>query len=130
MPADALPLQAVTLPALAEKHRLQTPISMITAYDYATAKAAHEGGVDMILVGDSLGMVVLGYASTVPVTMDDMVRHAAAVTRTQASRRAFVVGDLPFGSYASTETAIANGFRLMQEGGVDAVKLVCMRECP
>jgi 3-methyl-2-oxobutanoate hydroxymethyltransferase len=84
------PVQQITLPLLAEKHRMKIPISMVTAYDYATAKSAHEGGVDMILVGDSLGMVVLGHSSTVPVTMDDMLRHAAAVSRTQASRKAYV----------------------------------------
>lgn len=113
----------ITLPVIAEKHRMKIPISMITAYDYATAKAAHESGVDMILVGDSLGMVVLGHSSTVPVTMDDMLSHAAAVSRTQATRKAFIVGDLPFGSYATNDVAIANACRMMQEGGVDAIKL-------
>ena len=97
-------------------------IVMLTAYDYPSARLAEEGGVDMILVGDSLGMVVLGYDSTVPVTMADMIHHSKAVVR--GSERALVVTDLPFMSYqASVEEAIRNAGRLLQETGCGAVKL-------
>jgi 3-methyl-2-oxobutanoate hydroxymethyltransferase len=97
-------------------------IVMITAYDYPSARIAEEAGVDMILVGDSLGMVVLGYESTVPVTMDDMLHHAKAVVR--GSQNALVVTDLPFMSYqTSVEEAMRNAGRLLQESGTTAVKL-------
>jgi 3-methyl-2-oxobutanoate hydroxymethyltransferase len=93
----------------------------ITAYDHPLAALAEKAGADMILVGDSLGMTTLGYDSTLPVTMNDMVRHAQAVTR--AARRAFVVGDLPFMSYQpSDRDAILNAGRLIAEAGCDAVK--------
>lgn len=95
---------------------------MVTAYDYPTARLADEAGVEVILVGDSLGMVVLGYESTIPVTMADMLYHTRAVTR--AVRRALVVADLPFLSYhVSPEEALRNAGRLVQEGGAQAVKL-------
>jgi 3-methyl-2-oxobutanoate hydroxymethyltransferase len=98
------------------------PIAMVTAYDYPSAILAERAGVDMILVGDSLGMVVHGLETTVPVTMEMMVLHCAAVTRARAA--AFVVGDMPFGSYEiSSEAAVHNAVRLMKGGGVDAVKL-------
>ncbi len=97
-------------------------ITMLTAYDYPSARLFDEAGVDVILVGDSLGMVVLGHESTVPVTMDDILHHTRAVTR--AVRRALVVADLPFMSYTiSREQALANAARLIQEGGAQAVKL-------
>ena len=97
-------------------------IPMLTAYDYTTARLADESGVPMVLVGDSLGMVVLGYASTVPVTMDDMVHHIKAVAR--GTKRALIVGDLPFMTYhIDTSQALANSGRLLQEGGAHAVKL-------
>jgi 3-methyl-2-oxobutanoate hydroxymethyltransferase len=97
-------------------------IVMLTAYDFPSARIAESAGVDMILVGDSLGMVVLGYDSTVPVTMDDMLHHTRAVTR--GSERALVVADLPFMSYqVSVEDAMRNAGRLIQEGGAQAVKL-------
>jgi len=97
-------------------------IVMLTAYDYPSARIAEEAGVDMILVGDSLGMVVLGYDSTVPVTMDDMLHHSKAVMR--AAQRPLVVTDLPFMSYqASVEEAMRNAGRLLQESGCQAVKL-------
>lgn len=97
-------------------------IVMLTAYDFPSARLAEEGGVDMILVGDSLGMVVLGYDSTVPVTMDDMLHHSRAVTR--GSQSALVVTDLPFMTYqTSVEDAMRNAGRLVQEGGAQAVKL-------
>jgi len=97
-------------------------IAMITAYDYPSAKLAEEAGADIILVGDSLGMVVLGYDSTIPVTMEDMIHHTKAVTR--AAKRSLVVADLPFLSYhKSVEEAVANAGRLMQEGLAKAVKM-------
>ena len=97
-------------------------ITMLTAYDAAMAAMLHEADVDVLLVGDSLGMVVLGYDSTVPVTMDEMIHHASAVRR--GSQGAFVVGDMPFGSYQSgARDAIVNGTRFLKEAGCDAVKL-------
>ena len=99
-----------------------TPISMITAYDYIMAQNVDEAGIDMILVGDSLGNVVMGHTSTLPVTMEDMIHHTAAVVR--GVKRALVVGDMPFMSYQeSTQQALHNAGRLMKETGCDAVKL-------
>ncbi|MGA8004929.1 MAG: 3-methyl-2-oxobutanoate hydroxymethyltransferase, partial [Burkholderiales bacterium] len=94
---------------------------MLTAYDFPGARLAAEAGVDLILVGDSLGMVVLGYESTVPVTMEDMLHHAKAARR--GAPDTFLVADLPFMSYASPEQALANAARLMKEAGADSVKL-------
>lgn len=96
-------------------------ISMLTAYDYPSARLVEQAEVDMILVGDSLGMVVLGYNSTVPVTMEDMLHHAKAVRR--GAPQTFVVVDMPFMSYATLDLALHNAGRLVQEGGADAVKL-------
>lgn len=97
-------------------------IAMVTAYDYPSAKHAEQAEVDMILVGDSLGMVVLGYDSTVPVTMEDMVHHSKAVRRGAANT--FIVVDLPFMSYhLSIKDTLINGARIMQETGANAVKL-------
>ena len=97
-------------------------IVAVTAYDYTTAKVADEAGCDLLLVGDSLAMVVLGYDSTLPVTMDEMLHHTKAVVR--GSRRALVVGDLPFMSYhASVEEAVRNAGRFLKEAGAKAVKL-------
>ncbi len=96
-------------------------IAMLTAYDHPSAVLAERAGVPMLLVGDSLGMVVHGHDTTLPVTLDDMVRHAGAVVR--GSSRALVVGDLPFLTYASEADAVASARRLMQESGVGAVKL-------
>jgi 3-methyl-2-oxobutanoate hydroxymethyltransferase len=96
-------------------------IPMLTAYDYASARIADRAGVPILLVGDSLGMVVQGHDSTLPVTLDDMVRHTAAVVR--GAERALVVGDLPFLTYTNKDDAIAAARRLMQEGGAQAVKL-------
>lgn len=98
------------------------PLTMITAYDYAFAKIFDQAGIDMILVGDSLGNVILGYSSTLPVTMEDMIHHAKAVTR--ACSRTLVVADMPFMSYqVSTEQALINAGRLVKEAGAHAVKL-------
>ncbi len=96
-------------------------IPMLTAYDYPSARIADRAGVPMLLVGDSLGMVVHGHDTTLPVTLDDMVRHASAVVR--GSETALVIADLPFLTYASPADAVASARRLMQEAGVQAVKL-------
>jgi len=97
-------------------------IVYLTAYDYLTAKMQERAGVDMILVGDSLGMVSLGYDTTFPVTMDDMIRHCQAVRR--GAPNVFIVGDMPYMSYqASDELAIANAGRFVKEAGMDCVKL-------
>ncbi|MBG9946060.1 3-methyl-2-oxobutanoate hydroxymethyltransferase [Brevibacillus formosus] len=117
----------VTTSSIRKKKEMRTPITMVTAYDYPSAKLVDEAGVDMILVGDSLGMVVLGYNSTIPVTMEDMLHHTKAVTR--GAKRAFVVADLPFLSYHGTvEEAVKNAGRLMQEGLAKAVKMEGGRE--
>jgi 3-methyl-2-oxobutanoate hydroxymethyltransferase len=96
-------------------------MAMLTAYDFPTARLAVEGGIDLILVGDSLGMVVLGYDSTLPVTLDDMVHHTKAARR--GAPEAFLIADLPFLSYATPEQALASAARLMKEAGADSVKL-------
>jgi 3-methyl-2-oxobutanoate hydroxymethyltransferase len=100
---------------------------MLTAYDYATALAIDRAGIDSILVGDSLGMVVLGYENTLPVTMDDMIHHCKAVSR--GASYALLIGDMPFMSYqASVDEAVRNAGRFLKEGGMGAVKLEGGRE--
>nr|WP_290666907.1 3-methyl-2-oxobutanoate hydroxymethyltransferase [Ardenticatena sp.] len=112
----------VTILDLYRKYHAGDPIVMVTAYDYPSALLADRAGVDVILVGDSLGMVVLGYETTEPVTMEEMLIHIRAVRR--GAQRAFIVGDMPFGSYeASNEEAVRHAFRLMKEGRAHAVKL-------
>ncbi|MCX5686750.1 MAG: 3-methyl-2-oxobutanoate hydroxymethyltransferase [Candidatus Omnitrophica bacterium] len=107
---------------LRTKKRDGKKITMLTAYDYPMARLVDEAGIDMILVGDSVGMVVLGYDSTVPVTMDEMIHHAKAVRR--GTKYAFLIGDMPFMSYqVSTEEAVRNAGRFLKEAGCDAVKL-------
>jgi 3-methyl-2-oxobutanoate hydroxymethyltransferase len=107
---------------LRAKAREGSPITMITCYDYSMAHLVEKAGLDMVLVGDSLGMTLLGFESTLPVTMEDMVGHAAAVRRGAPGR--FLIGDLPYMSYQpSDELAVKNAGRLMAEGGCDAVKL-------
>ncbi|TME10180.1 MAG: 3-methyl-2-oxobutanoate hydroxymethyltransferase [Chloroflexi bacterium] len=96
-------------------------IPMLTAYDYPTARILDEAGIPMILVGDSLGQVVLGYETTVKVTMDEMLHHTRAVVR--GTRRALVIGDMPFLTYATTDEATENAGRFMQDGGAQAVKV-------
>ncbi len=97
-------------------------IAMLTAYDYTTAKIVDEVGIPLILVGDSLGMVVLGYETTIPVTMEEMLHHTRAVVR--GTKQAMVIGDMPFMSYhVTTEDALRNAARFIQEGGAQAVKL-------
>lgn len=112
----------VSILTLAAKRRRGRPITMVTAYDHPAARLADEAGIDVILVGDSLAMVVLGHENTLAVTMDEMLHHARAVKR--GARRALLVGDLPFMSYqASAAEAVRNAGRYLQEGGMDAVKL-------
>ena len=112
----------VTLPRLHEKKALGEPIVMVTAYDFPSARAAEMAGVDMVLVGDSGAMTVLGYPSTVPVPLEEMLMLAAAVRR--GLRTPLLVGDLPFGSYeVSDEQAITTAVRFVKETGCDAVKL-------
>ena len=117
--AERLPL---TLPRLAEKKQLSEPIVMVTAYDFPSAQVAEEAGVDLVLVGDSGAMTVLGYPSTVPVSTDEMLMLCSAVRR--GLDTPLLVGDLPFGSYeASDELAVGAAQRFVKEAGCDAVKL-------
>jgi 3-methyl-2-oxobutanoate hydroxymethyltransferase len=112
----------VTLPRLAEMKHKGEPIVMVTAYDFPSAQVAEEADVDIVLVGDTAAMVVLGYEATTPVGMDEMVIMAAAVRR--GLRTPFLIGDMPFGSYQrSNEHAIENAERFVREAGCDAVKL-------
>lgn len=112
----------VTTLTFRQKKERGEPISMLTAYDYPTAMIMDQAGVDAILVGDSLAMVVLGYENTLPVTMDEMLHHARAVAR--GSKSALLVGDMPFMSYqVSVEDAVRNAGRFLKEAGMDAVKL-------
>lgn len=118
-------LQAVskiTVPLILEQKLRGERITCLTAYDYPTARLVDEAGVEMVLVGDSLAQVVLGYDSTVPVTVDEMLHHVKAVRR--AVRRALLVGDLPYGSYQlGSQQALESAIRFIKEGGAEAVKL-------
>ncbi len=112
----------ITINKIKETKQKGEKIVMLTAYDYATARIVDEVGIPLILVGDSLGMVVLGYESTIPVTMDEMIHHTKAVAR--GTRQAMVIGDMPFMTYhVSIEDALCNAARFIQEGGAQAVKL-------
>ncbi len=112
----------VTINQIKEMKQKGEKITMLTAYDYTTAKIVDEVGIPLILVGDSLGMVVLGYESTIPVTMDEMIHHTKAVVR--GTKQAMVIGDMPFMTYhVSIEDALRNTARFIQEGGAQAVKL-------
>lgn len=112
----------ITIRTLFDKAEKGEPISWLTCYDYPTAYFQEEAGMDMLLVGDSLGMTVLGYDGTLPVTMDDMMRHTQAVRR--GAPTAFLVGDMPYMSYqASNESAVLNAGRFMAEASCDAIKL-------
>lgn len=112
----------ITISELHEKKAQGKKITMMTAYDYPTANLVDRSGIDTILVGDSLGMVVLGYDSTVPVTMEEMLHHCRAVCR--GAKRAFVIGDMPFMSYqVSISKAVENAGRFIKDAGCDCVKL-------
>jgi 3-methyl-2-oxobutanoate hydroxymethyltransferase len=114
-------LKRITLTTLRRKKQDGVKIASLTAYDATFSALLDNAGVDVILVGDSLGMVIQGHDSTLPVSVDDVVYHLRCVSR--ASRRAFIIGDMPFMSYAETGQAIHNAARLMQEGGAHMVKL-------
>jgi 3-methyl-2-oxobutanoate hydroxymethyltransferase len=110
------------MPALAEMKRQGKPIVALTAYDYPTSRLADEAGIDLILVGDSLAMVVLGQENTLAVTVDEMIHHTRAVRR--AVHRALLVADMPFGSYhGSVSEGVANAIRFVKEAGAEAVKI-------
>jgi 3-methyl-2-oxobutanoate hydroxymethyltransferase len=112
----------VTITEIREMKQKKEKIPMLTAYDYVTAKMVDEAGVPLILVGDSLGMVMLGYQSTIPVTMEEMIHHTKAVVR--GAKEALIVGDMPFMTYhISVSDALHNAARFIQEGGAQAVKL-------
>jgi len=120
--AEAAPVKKLTIFDLQAKVDRGEKIFQVTAVDYPTAQLVDRSGVDCILVGDSLGMTALGYSGTVPVTMDEMIHHAKAITR--AVKRSIVVGDLPLGAYhASAADAINNSMRMIKEGGTDVVKI-------
>ena len=117
----------VTTLTLRQKKARREPITMLTAYDYPTALSMDAAGVDAILVGDSLGMVVLGYANTLPVTMEEMLHHCRAVAR--GAKSALLIGDMPFMSYqADMNEAVRNAGRFLQQAGMEAVKLEGGRE--
>ncbi len=114
--------EKITIPRLCEMKAKREPITWLTAYDYPTALLMDRAGIEMILVGDSAGMTMVGYPTTLPVTMDQMITFTAAVCR--AVKYAFVIGDMPYMSYQiSSEEAIRNAGRFMSECGTDAVKL-------
>ncbi len=115
-------IKKVTLPFLRKMKKKGVKITALTAYDFPTAKIVDQAGIDVILVGDSLGMVVLGYENTIPVTMDEMIHHTKAVTR--AVKRALIVGDMPYFSYhLSSEETVLNASRFLKEAGANAVKI-------
>jgi 3-methyl-2-oxobutanoate hydroxymethyltransferase len=125
--AGASARKKVTTASFRQKKERGEIITMLTAYDYPTALTEDEAGIDSILVRDSLGMVVLGYENTLPVTMEDMLHHARAVAR--GAKYALLIGDMPFMSYqSSTESAVRNAGRFLQEAGMEAVKLEGGRE--
>jgi 3-methyl-2-oxobutanoate hydroxymethyltransferase len=112
----------VTITEIKEMKQKKEKIPMLTAYDYVTAKMVDEAGMPLILVGDSLGMVMLGYESTIPVTMEEMIHHTKAVVR--GTKKALIIGDMPFMSYhISVSDTLHNAARFIQEGGAQAVKL-------
>jgi len=114
--------QKVTIPSLRAMKEAGEKIAALTAYDYPTAKILDDAGIDLILVGDSLGMVVLGYENTIPVTMDEMIHHTKPVVR--AVKRALVVGDMPYFSFHLTEDeTVRNASRFLKEAGARAVKI-------
>jgi 3-methyl-2-oxobutanoate hydroxymethyltransferase len=115
-------LHKVTTASIKQKKEKHQPITCLTAYDYPSARLVDEAGIDMVLVGDSLGMVVLGYENTMAVTVDEMVHHTRAVRR--AVKTALVIADMPYGSYhLSEEEAVKNAIRFVKDGGAEAVKI-------
>ena len=122
IPANLPTQNKITFQTLQEKKQKQKPITALTAYDYATARLVDESGIDMVLVGDSLAMVVMGLDSTLPVTVDEMLHHTRAVRR--AVRRAVLVADMPYGSYhVDLQQGVANATRFVKEAGAEAVKI-------
>lgn len=114
--------QKITTATLFDKKSKREPITCLTAYDYATARLVDEAGIDVVLVGDSLAQVVLGYETTLPVTMEEMLHHTRAVRR--AVKRAFLVADMPYASYhVSVKDAVRNATKFVKYGGAEAVKL-------
>jgi len=120
-PDPTAPVKRLTVGDITKLYADGQRIPMLTAYDYPTAKLMDEAGIPLILVGDSVGRVILGYENEIPVSMADMLHHTAAVTR--GARRAFVVGDMPFLSYAAIDAAVANAGRFLAESGAQAVKV-------
>ncbi len=121
-PSPGIPSTKVTVSGLSEMKRQDKPISALTAYDYSSSRLADEAGVDLLLVGNSLAMVVLGHENTMAVTLDEMLYHTRAGRR--AARRALIVADMPFGSYHGAVTeALANAVRFVKEAGAEAVKI-------
>ena len=118
---DQAPVKRLTISDIARMHADGERIPMLTCYDFPTARILDDAGIPMLLVGDSLGQVMLGYDSTVRVTMDEMLHHTRAVVR--GTRRALVVGDMPFLTYASVDEALENAGRFLQDGGSQAVKI-------
>ena len=115
-------LKKITIPAILQKKSAGEKISVLTAYDYPTAVIADRSGIEILLVGDSMGMTVLGHETTIPVTMEDVLHHTKAVVR--GTKNALVVADMPFGSYETDKKeAVKNAIRLIKEGGAKAVKL-------
>ena len=124
---DTNVLAKVTAPSLLQKKSLRQPITAVTAYDYASARLIDEAGLDVVLVGDSLAMVMQGHENTLAVTMDEMLLYTRGVRR--ALRRALLVADMPFGSYQTDEReGVANAVRFVKEAGAEAIKLEGGRE--
>lgn len=116
------PPRRMTIGQIRRKYQQRVPLTMVTAYDYPSAVHVDMAGIDMVLIGDSVGMVELGYETTLPVTVDEMLHHCKAVAR--ATKRPLRIGDMPFGSYeVSAEEAVRNAIRFLKEGHVDAVKM-------
>jgi 3-methyl-2-oxobutanoate hydroxymethyltransferase len=111
----------VTITSIQEKKQQGRPITCLTAYDYSTARLVDQAGIDMILVGDSLAMVVLGYENTLPITVEEMLHHTRAVRR--AVKRALVIADMPYASYVDEKQAVRNAAKFLKDGGAEAVKL-------
>jgi 3-methyl-2-oxobutanoate hydroxymethyltransferase len=125
--ASSTSLSKITAPSLLERKSLRQPVVAVTAYDYASARLVDEAGLDVVLVGDSLAMVMQGHENTLAVTMDEMLLYTRGVRR--AVRRALLVADMPFGSYQTDDTVgVANAIRFVKEGGAEAVKIEGGRE--